>query len=187
MGAPRYSCRTAQGSTAGARAHDVRRELVEHGAVLAVVALPAQMFPGTSIGVCIWLLRATDRTSRAGTARGRAQARPAIRHPVAACTRLRCGGHRDDSLDSRGIGVARPGFSVLAAPDEIRAHGYSLHPPEYQDRTLAPTAADAARAELDALFDDLGSPSYTAAAMRAGPGTGWATSATSAPACPTAR
>ena len=50
----------------------------------------------------------------------------------------------------------------MAAPDEIRAHGYSLHPPEYQDRTLAPTAADAARAELDVLFEDLCSPSYTA-------------------------
>jgi len=32
------------------------------------------------------------------------QARPTIRHRVAACTRLRCGGHRDDSRDSRGIG-----------------------------------------------------------------------------------
>ena len=41
----------------GTRAHDVRRELVETGAVLAVVTLPAQMFPRSSIGVCIWLLR----------------------------------------------------------------------------------------------------------------------------------
>ena len=61
----------------GTRARDFRRELVEHGAVLAVVALPAQMFPGSSIGVCIWLLRHPTGTCRAGTARGRAQARPA--------------------------------------------------------------------------------------------------------------
>ena len=39
------------------RAHDVRRELVEHGAVIAVVALPPRMFTGTPVGVCAWLLR----------------------------------------------------------------------------------------------------------------------------------
>jgi type I restriction enzyme M protein len=50
----------------------------------------------------------------------------------------------------------------LASPDEIRANGYSLHPPEYQDRTLAPTAADTAREELDTLFEDLTAPSYIA-------------------------
>src|SRR5258708_3841740 len=79
----------------------------------------------------------------------------------------RDGPHVFDAADTATIAATvaaserQPGFSVLAAPDEIRAHGYSLHPPEYQDRTLAPTAADAARAELDALSVDLSLPSYT--------------------------
>jgi restriction endonuclease S subunit len=55
----------------------------------------------------------------------------------------------------------RPTFSAFVTLDEIRAHGYSLHPPEYQDRTLAPTAPDAARAELDALFEGISSPAYS--------------------------
>jgi len=45
------------GFRSDAKAYDLRRDLVDHGAVRAVVALPAQMFPGTSIGVCIWLLQ----------------------------------------------------------------------------------------------------------------------------------
>ena len=77
------------------------------------------------------------------------------------------GVHVFDATDTATIAATvtasecRPGFSVLADPDEIRAHGYSLHPPEYQDRTLAPTAADAARAELDALSEELSTPAYT--------------------------
>jgi len=55
---------------------------------------------------------------------------------------------------------SRPGFSVLAAPEEIRVRGYSLYPPEYQDRALAPVSAGAALAELDALPKDLITPSY---------------------------
>jgi type I restriction enzyme M protein len=53
------------GFDAGTRASDVRRDLVERGAVLAVVGLPARMFPRTSIGVCIWLLRQpTERATQ---------------------------------------------------------------------------------------------------------------------------
>ncbi|MFI7284849.1 N-6 DNA methylase [Micromonospora chersina] len=143
-----------------ARAHDLRRELVEQGAVLAVVALPAQMFPGTSIGVCVWLLRRP--TGHASPVQlvdahllGRSTGTPSL------------GAHVLDPEDIANIAAtvaaseSRLGLSVLAAPDEIRAHGYSLHPPEYQDRTVVPTSADAACAELDALFVDLEPPSYT--------------------------
>ena len=155
------------GFDAGTRARAVRRELVETGAVLAVVALPAQMFQGTSIGVCIWLLRQPTGVVapvRLVDARklGRPSSAPSLRRHVL------------DAADTAAITAMvaesenRPGFSVLADFDEIRAHGYSLHPPEYQDRTLAPTAAEAARAELDALFEDLSSPSYITSSH-----TGW--------------
>jgi type I restriction enzyme M protein len=150
------------GFDAGTRARAVRRELIEHGAVLAVVALPAQMFPGTSIGVCIWLLR--HPTGGAAPVR-LVDARKLGRPPRAPSLRT----HVLDAADTATITAMLtesedgPGFSVLADLNEIRAHGYSLHPPEYQDRTLAPTASDAAGAELDALFENLSSPSYTTA------------------------
>jgi type I restriction enzyme M protein len=149
------------GFDSSTQTHAVRRELIETGAVIAVVALPAQMFPRSSIGVCIWLLR-----EPAG--------HPAPVQLVDARKLGRSSGDRSlrvhvlDSADTVTIASAvaasesMPGFSVLAAPGEIRAHGYSLHPPEYQDRTLAPAAADTARAELDTLFGDLSSPSYAA-------------------------
>jgi type I restriction enzyme M protein len=148
------------GFDVGARARDVRRELVEHGAVLAVVALPARMFRGSSVGVCIWLLRRpTGHAAPVQLVDARKLGQQPGTWPM--------GVHVLDAADTATIAATvtaselREGFSVLAAPDEIRARGYSLHPPEYQDRTLAPTAADAARAELDVLFEDLSSPSYT--------------------------
>lgn len=144
----------------GVRARGVRRELVEHGAVLAVVALPARMFRGTSIGVCAWLLRhPTGHAAPVQLVDARKLGRPSDTpsSPV----------HVFDATDTAAIAATvaaaerRLGFSVLAAPDEIRAHGYSLHPPEYQDRTLAPTAADTACAELDELLEGPSSPPYT--------------------------
>ena len=151
----------------GSRAHDVRRELVETGAVLAVVTLPAQMFPRSAIGVCIWLLRQpTGHPAPVQLVDARKLGRSSGDSSLRVCV--------FDAADTVTIASAvaasesRPGFSVLADRDEIRAHGYSLHPPEYQDRTLAPTEADAARIELDTLFGDLDSPSYVT-----GRDTGW--------------
>lgn len=147
------------GFGAGARAREVRRELVEHGAVLAVVTLPARMFPGSSVGVCIWLLRPpTGHPAPVHLVDARKLGRSSDSSPL----RVRV----FDPADTETIAAAvaapgpRPGFSVLADASEIGAHGYSLHPPEYQDRTLAPTAADAARAELDTLLEDFSLPSY---------------------------
>ena len=148
------------GFAASGRAYDVRRDLVEHGAVLAVLALPPKMFPGTSIGVCAWLLRQpTGHPAPVQLVDARRLGRP----PGTQALRV----HVLDEADAATIGAivtaseGQPGFSVLAVPEEIRARGYSLHPPEYQDRTLAPMSAGAALAELDALPEDLRTPSYT--------------------------
>lgn len=145
----------------GIQAHDARRRLVEQGAVRAVIALPAQMFQGSSVGVCVWLLRRP--TGQAAPVQ-LVDARKLGRLSGTVSARV----HVLDPEETARIAAAvagseyRPGFSVLAAPHEIRAHGYCLHPPEYQDRTLAPAAANEGRAELDTLFEDLGSTSYTA-------------------------
>ena len=148
------------GFTAGTRARDFRRELVEQGAALAVIALPAQMFPGTSIGVCIWLLqRPTGHSAPVQLVDARKLGRPPGRRTQDM--------HVFDAADITTIAATvaaserRPGFSVLATPDEIKAHGYSLHPPEYQNRLSPRAVADEALAELDALFADLDSPLYT--------------------------
>jgi type I restriction enzyme M protein len=142
-----------------ARAREVRRELVEHGAVRAVVALPARMFTGTSIGVCAWLLRyPTGHAAPVQLVDARKLGRPS-RTPSSPV-------HVFDATDTATIAETvlaaerRPGFSVLATPEEIQAHGYSLHPPEYQDRTSAPTAADTACAELAEVLEGPSSPSY---------------------------
>jgi type I restriction enzyme M protein len=148
------------GFASPARAYEIRRELVEQGAVLAVVALPAQMFPGTRIGVCIWLLQPpTGRAAPVQLVDARRLGCPADTQ----APRM----HTLDAADIATIAATvaasehRPPFSVLADPDEIRAHGYSLHPPEFQDATLARISAEAACSELDALFAQLDPPPYT--------------------------
>jgi type I restriction enzyme M protein len=148
------------GFDSGSRARDVRRDLVEHGAVLAVVALPARMFPGISIGVCVWLLR--QPTGHAAPIQF-VDARPLGRPSRAPALGLQVLGSADIATIAATVAASerRPGFSIVVAPHEIRAHGYSLHPPEYQDRTVVQAPTDAARSELDTLFDDLDPPSYT--------------------------
>jgi type I restriction enzyme M protein len=133
----------------------MRRELVDNGALVAVVALPARMFSNTRVGVCIWLLR-------------RPTGRPAAVRFVDARHRGRARGlHVEfDATDVAGIvaGVTAEGpaeCSVLATPEEIQARRYSLHPPEYQDRTFTRSPADVARAELEALATNVDLPSYT--------------------------
>lgn len=148
------------GYAAGTRAYETRRDLVEQGSVHAVVALPARMFPGSSIGVCIWLLRKpVGRATPVHMVDARHLGRPS--GPQAKGVQIL------DAADIATIAATfaaaepKPGFSIAVAPHEIRAHGYSLNPPEYQDRTLARASADDARAELDALTATLDLPSYT--------------------------
>lgn len=145
----------------GARARDTRRELVENGAVLSVTALPARMFTGTSVGVCLWLLRRpTGHAAPVKLVDARHLGR--LSDTSSPHVHVFNPGDITTIAETATASEPRPGFSVLATPDEIRAHGYCLHPPEYQDRALAPMGASAACAELDTLFEDLGSPSYSA-------------------------
>lgn len=145
----------------GARARDARRKLVENGSVLAVIALPARMFTGTSVGVCIWYLRRP--TGHAAPVK-LVDARHLGRLSDTSSPRVHVFDADDHAAIAETVAASepRPGFSVIATPDEIRAHGYCLRPPEYQDRALAPMGARAACADLDKLFEDLSSPSYSA-------------------------
>ena len=142
----------------GIRAYNTRRELVESGAVRAVVALPARMFTGTSVGVCIWLLRRpTGHAAPVKLVDARAFGRLSDTSPPQHVFEQ---GNRAEIAQAVAASEPQPGLSVLATPDEIRAHGYCLHPPEYQDRSLAPMRASDACAELDMLFGELTPPSY---------------------------
>lgn len=113
------------------------------------------MFSNTRVGVCIWLLR-------------RPTGRPAAVRFVDARERGRARGlHVEfDATDVAGIvaAVTTEGpaeCSVLASPEDIQARGYSLHPPEYQDRMFTRSPAEVARAELEALATNVDLPSYT--------------------------
>lgn len=148
------------GFDAGVRATDVRRKLVEEGAVLAVVALPPRMFPRTSIGVCIWLLRRP--TGQAAQVRFVNAIRMG-RAPQAS-------GHDMHVLDAADIDLivqavraaGRTQISATVSPDAIRRNGYLLHPLEYLDRDPGHESSNATLAALDVLLRVLDMPAYAA-------------------------
>lgn len=134
---------------------DLRRELVEQGQVQAIVALPAQMFTTTRIGVCIWLLRR--------------QSEKAV--PVRFVDARELGKMSGSQvvLDTGDlktiIDAIRPGeheLGVTVEPDVIRVHGYSLHPPEYGREASSRPSAQRAVTELGRLAPTAVSPGYQA-------------------------
>jgi type I restriction enzyme M protein len=155
------------GFDAAARAHNVRRDLVERGALLAVVGLPARMFPRTSIGVCVWLLRRP--TGHAAPVRfvdatrmGRIRDAPGREVHILE--------RRDVDAIVQAVTVAEDTeIGATASPEAIRQNGYSVHPPEYLERASADESSKAACAVLNDLFAGLEAPRYTA-----GSDEGWA-------------
>jgi type I restriction enzyme M protein len=142
-------------------ARNFRRELVEQGQVRAVVALPAQMFPTTRIGVCVWLLRrpaGQPLPVRFVDARelGQMAGRQVVFKPGAITAIV-------DAVDD-----AEHELGVTVLPDVIRAHGYSLHPPEYSRAEASTSSTRRAAAELANLVSTAVSPHY-----RAGTDDGW--------------
>ncbi|MBT8223971.1 MAG: N-6 DNA methylase [Dactylosporangium sp.] len=144
----------------GAPSRAVRRDLVEQGSVLAVVVLPARMFPRTRIGVCVWLL--CPPTGQATPVQF-VDARQLGQPPTAETGNV----HVFDPADIERIAATvrtatpREGLGAIVTVEEIREHGYSLHPPEYLDRSQTRTSTHAAHAELDAMLQGLDIAPYT--------------------------
>jgi type I restriction enzyme M protein len=146
------------GFDTGIRATDVRRRLVEEGAVLAVVALPPRMFPRTSIGVCVWLLRRP--TGQAGPVRF-VNAIRLGRPPQTSGRGVHTLDEADIDLIVQAVHAAgRTPTDVTASPDAIRQNGYLLHPLEYLDRDPEHAASKAALAALEVRLRDLDVPTH---------------------------
>ncbi|MFF0230089.1 class I SAM-dependent DNA methyltransferase [Micromonospora sp. NPDC005252] len=119
------------------RDREIRRALVEDGALTAVVALPTQLFRGTSIGVTLWLVQRPSGQSgemlfidaqKLGvmSTRTRRQLTPQdIEEVSQEYRRWRL------ALRTDGTFVPRAGFSATATAAAIAKQNYSLFPPSY--------------------------------------------------------
>lgn len=131
----------------GRREMDIRREMVEQGVVEGIVALPAQVIPGTSVATCLWLLRAPTGTCdrvlfldarRYGEpARGRRRLTPEE-------TKTICHAYTAFRRDEGRIHVGSSGFSRAVDVAEIRARNYSLLTQDYQSAPPGPTTGSPA-------------------------------------------
>ncbi|WP_210817915.1 class I SAM-dependent DNA methyltransferase [Micromonospora sp. D93] len=124
-------------STLAPREREIRRGLVEDGALAAVVALPTQLFGGTSIGVALWLVRRPSRrredvlfidaqTLGGMSTRTRRQLAPHDIEEVSQEYRRWLSVGRTDRKF-----VPRVGFSATATATAIADQNYSLFPPSY--------------------------------------------------------
>lgn len=119
------------------REQDIRRALVEDGALAAVVALPMQLFQGTSIGVTLWLVQPPSGRSEevlfidaqqlgGMSTRTRRELTPQDIQRVSQEYRRWRLAHRADRKF-----VPREGFSATATAAAIAEQGYSLYPQSY--------------------------------------------------------
>jgi type I restriction enzyme M protein len=139
----------ANGSLSSTQAgeREIRRSMLEAGAVECVISLPPQLFHATTIPACVWVLR-----------RGAAEAGATRSTPATPATPPQ----RTLFIDARGLGALQdrthralseaetariaaayrgfvsdgkhpdaPGFCRAAGPDEIAEHGHVLSPGRY--------------------------------------------------------
>jgi len=138
----------------------IRQRIVDADLVECVVALPPQLFYGTQIPACIWIVSHCKSRGGAGAIAGktlfvdaRSRGRPLDRvhaeltgDDVAAIAGVY---HRWRSKPAAFRGVA--GFARVATVDEIRAHRYALVPGRYVGFAPGPER----RAALDRSLLDL--------------------------------
>lgn len=140
----------------------IRRQMVERGHVLGVVALPAHLFfPQTSIPVHVWLL-ARDKARHLPTgysdrvllidAGGLGVQPPRRQRELTDKDVERIGGRFAEWLRSPGTTPDEPGFSCSVTHEEVLAHGCSLDPRRYV--VSVPDRPDAAL-DLAGLLDAL--------------------------------
>lgn len=146
------------GFDAGGRATDVRRRLVEEGAVLAVLALPPRMFLRTSIGVCVWLLRRpTGRAAPVRFVNATRMGRP----PQTSGRDVHTLDEADIDLIVQAVhATGRTQTSTTASPDAIRQNGYLLHPLEYLDRDPEHESGETSLTALEVRLRGLDVPAH---------------------------
>ncbi|MDG9673169.1 N-6 DNA methylase [Micromonospora sp. DH14] len=127
----------------GSREQEIRRSLVEDGALTAVVALPMQLFRETSIGVTLWLVqRPAGRSEEVlfidaqqlgsmSTRTRRELTSQDIQRIAQEHRRWRLARRTDRDF------VPRAGFSATATAAAIAEQGYSLYPQSYVEPELS--------------------------------------------------
>jgi type I restriction enzyme M protein len=132
----------ANGSLSSGQAGEapIRRRMIEDDVVECIVALPAQLFYGTPIPACIWILSPSKTRGGArglsgrvlfvdARSRGRLVARARAELADDDVTAIARAYHRWRAEGSAFRDV--PGFAKSASLDEIRAHRYALVPGRY--------------------------------------------------------
>ncbi|WP_019201361.1 class I SAM-dependent DNA methyltransferase [Tsukamurella sp. 1534] len=154
---------------------EIRKAMIEGGVVSCILALPAQLFRGTGIPVCVWFFAKdksagkrgkTDRTGEVlfidareiGHMIDRVE-RTFSEDDIMSIARTYRRWRGRDSVD--GDYADEPGFCKSASVDEIRAAGFALTPGRYvgavqADEDPEPVEAKIARltTELTAALDE---------------------------------
>lgn len=134
----------AAGGSNNRRESEIRQEMLERGALHAVVRLPAQVFPASSVDTAVWVLRRPLEAPREvlfADVRAMTQPTPGSRPRLADLKRI-----ADLVNDLSGLQkgvvtvVEHGGRAISASIDTIRGARYSLVPDDYL--TAAPTDAD---------------------------------------------
>lgn len=150
------------GVSANQHERDVRREIVERGALECVIALPSKLFSGTPIAVSLWLLKYPENSCEQVLfidARGKG-VKSGKRRTLTEQDRMAVEDAFHSWRDDREYGLDHAGreeFSVSVGTARIRSNGYLLNPPDYLPRKVgtAPTAAAGARALMDTRAEAL--------------------------------
>jgi len=125
-------------SSTHARERAIRSALVDAGAVDALVALPGNLFPSTTIPITIWILRKPSGETpgdiffidarRTGTTESRSR-RTLTENDLALI---------QATLRDRHTVTEGPVLSRAVPIDEIRANGYTLNPARYAVQAVHP-------------------------------------------------
>lgn len=123
------------------REHRIRKEMVERGAVVAIIALPPSLFPSTDVAVTIWVLRRPgDKPDRILFVDARKMSRKTSNgHSLSPdADQLISGLYKRRNLLAEGKPqrLAGGGIAVSADIEALRRTNYSLNPPDYMPGSI---------------------------------------------------
>jgi type I restriction enzyme M protein len=128
--------------TSDEREHLIRSQMVERGAVTAIISLPPRMFSTANVAATLWLLRSpTDIPEGVLFADARHMTLPDAGHAIR------------KALDRQELLADGPveelqggGLAARVSIDTIRQRNYSLNPADYMDAAIALDPGDAMEA-----------------------------------------
>ena len=152
---------------------DIRRAMVEQDAVDAIVALPGQLFFGTQIPACLWILAKDKSNGRAAGRTLRDRRHETLFIDARKMGMLIPGSRKQKELSEGEIGkiaetyhawrgelgddayADEPGFCKAAGIDEIEDHNFVLTPGRYVGAGAVEEDAEPFVEKFDQLMGDL--------------------------------